>query len=131
MKTIREMTEQFGVTSRTLRYYEELGLLDPERTEGGRRLYPTADVVRMKLITRGKRYGFSLDEIKEMVLLFDKDRSGRAQLERTIRYGDEKLKEIDDRIRELKEIREEIVELRGEFAEKLNQTEGGNKDEQF
>ncbi|MET3575058.1 MerR family DNA-binding transcriptional regulator [Bhargavaea ullalensis] len=126
MKRIGEMTSEFGVTARTLRYYEELGLLSPVRTEGGSRQYPPADIARMKLIERGKRYGFSLEEIKEMILLFDKDRSGRVQLERTIRYGDEKLEEIDERIRELEDMREELTALRAKFAKKLNQTEGGN-----
>ena len=131
MASIREMAEQFGVTARTLRYYEELGLLTPERTEGGRRCYPPGDVARMKLISRGKRYGFSLEEIREMVLLFDRDRSGRAQLERTIQYGDEKLKEIDERLREMMEMRDELIGLRAKFAKKLDDSEGGSGNEQF
>lgn len=124
MRSIREMRKRFGVTARTLRYYEELGLLKPERSEGGRRLYTETDIVRMKLIGRGKRYGFSLDEIKEMILLFNKDRSGRAQLERTIRYGDEKLNEIDERIRELTEMRKELVKLKIDFQKKLSEGKG-------
>lgn len=73
----------------------------------------------MKLIFRGKRFGFSLDEIKEMVLLFDRDRTGVAQLERTISYGDRRIKQIDATIQELNEMREELVSLRESFAVKL------------
>lgn len=124
MNSIRDMKKRFGVTARTLRYYEEFGLLKPDRSEGGRRLYTQADIVRMKLITRRKKYGFSLEEIKEMVSLFNKDRTGHAQLERTIRYGDEKLREIDERIRELTEMRQELVNLKEDFQKKLGQAKG-------
>lgn len=93
MKTIKEVAEAFGMTTRTIRYYEELGMLKPQRTEANRRMYAPAEVAKLKLIDRGKRYGFSLEEIKEMVLLFDVDRSGEKQLERTIEYGEQQIRE--------------------------------------
>ncbi len=64
--TIRELAERFDVTSRTLRYYEQEGLLAPKR-DGGKRLYTEADKARLELILRGKRVGFSLEDIKEML----------------------------------------------------------------
>lgn len=64
--TIREIAERYGVTARTLRYYEQEGLLTPRR-EGAKRLYNKADRARLELILRGKRVGFSLEEIKEML----------------------------------------------------------------
>jgi DNA-binding transcriptional MerR regulator len=119
MYSISDLAEEFGVTTRTIRYYEELGLLNPERSEGGRRLYSSSDLARLKLVLRGKRFGFSLEEIREMVLLFDEDRTGEKQLKRTIEYGEEKLAEVNERICELVEIREEIERLMKDFKRRL------------
>ncbi|MCM3574673.1 MULTISPECIES: MerR family transcriptional regulator [Mesobacillus] len=121
MFTISDLAKEFGVSTRTIRYYEELGLLQPSRTEGGRRIYTGSDVTRLKLVFRGKRFGFSLDEIKEMVLLFDEDRTGEKQLKVTIQYGEEKLAEVNERICELVEIREEIERLLTEFKGRLSE----------
>lgn len=119
MYTISDLAEEFGLTTRTIRYYEELGLLKPRRSEGGRRLYSGREYTQLKLVLRGKRFGFSLDEIKEMVLLFDEDRTGEKQLERTIEYGNEKLAEVNERIAELVEIKGEIEKLLADFNGKL------------
>ncbi|WP_262175190.1 MerR family transcriptional regulator [Saccharococcus sp. Marseille-Q5394] len=124
MKTITEVAESFGVSTRTIRYYEELGLLAPVRSEGNQRLYSNAELAKLKLIFRGKRYGFTLDDIKEMVLLFDKDRTGQKQLEVTIEYGKCRIGEIDRKIRELQEMKAEMVELLEEFTEKLDSSKG-------
>ncbi|MFS0576605.1 MerR family DNA-binding transcriptional regulator [Sporosarcina sp. 179-K 3D1 HS] len=125
MRSITEVASQFGVSTRTIRYYEEVGLLSPERSEGNQRLYSNRELAKLKLIFRGKKYGFSLEEIKEMVLLFDRDRTGRKQLERTIEYGDQKIRDIEEKIEELYEIKLELVQLRSEFTEKLNKLKGG------
>lgn len=124
LKNITEIAELFGVSTRTIRYYEEIGLLKPKRTEGNQRLYSNAELAKLKLIFRGKRYGFSLDEIKEMVLLFDKDRTGRKQLERTVEYGKQRIDEIDKKIIELQEMKQEMEQLLIEFTNKLHQTKG-------
>jgi len=125
LKTITETAELFGVSTRTIRYYEEIGLLSPARTEKNQRLYSNGELAKLKLIFRGKRYGFSLDEIKEMVLLFDKDRSGRQQLLRTIEYGKRRVQEVEGKIKELQEMKEEMEGLLDEFTEKLSQTKRG------
>ena len=121
MYSISDLASEFGVTTRTIRYYEELGLLNPERSEGGRRLYSSSDLTRLKLVLRGKRFGFSLEEIREMILLFDEDRTGEKQLKRTIEYGEEKVAEVNERICELVEIKEEIEKLMIEFKGRLNE----------
>jgi DNA-binding transcriptional MerR regulator len=77
---IGELAGEFGVTSRALRLYEEEGLLDPER-DGTRRIYDERDRVRLRLILRGKRLGWSLAEIRESFDLYDSDRGEEAQLE--------------------------------------------------
>ena len=120
MKTITQVCEMFGLTARSLRYYEEIGLLRPKRNKANHRLYDKKELAKIKLIERGKRYNFNLEEIKEMILLFDIDRSGVAQLERTIEYGREKAEEIDQRIAELEQIKTEILSLERVFKDKLN-----------
>ena len=78
--SIGELAEEFGITSRTLRVYEEEGLLDPER-EGTRRIYSERNRVRLRLILRGKRLGWSLAEIRESFDLYDSSLGETAQLE--------------------------------------------------
>ena len=78
--SIGELAEEFGITSRTLRLYEEEGLLDPRR-EGTRRIYNERNRVRLRLILRGKRLGWSLSEIRESFQLYDSSLGEEAQLE--------------------------------------------------
>lgn len=68
--SIRELAEEFDVTTRTLRFYEEKGLLNPTRS-GKTRIFSTADRTRLKLILRGKRLGLTLDESAEIILMYD------------------------------------------------------------
>jgi len=121
MKAITEVCQMFNLTPRTLRYYEEIGLITPERNRANHRIYNKKELAKIKLIERGKRYNFNLDEIKEMILLFDIDRTGVEQLERTIEYGREKVEEIDKRIAELEQIKREILFLENRFKEKLRE----------
>lgn len=76
---IAELAEEFGITPRTIRFYEDCGLISPLR-ERRRRVYRPRDRVRLKLIMRGKRLGFSLEEIREMIDMYDVDRSQISQL---------------------------------------------------
>ena len=78
--TISELAKEFGVTTRTIRYYEDQGLLSPKR-EGTSRIFQNRDRVRLKLALRGKRLGFSLGEIRELFELYDVTRDERRQLE--------------------------------------------------
>jgi DNA-binding transcriptional MerR regulator len=78
--TIGELAEEFGITSRALRLYEEERLLDPQR-EGTRRIYSERNRVRLRLILRGKRLGWSLSEIRESFDLYDSSLGEEAQLE--------------------------------------------------
>jgi DNA-binding transcriptional MerR regulator len=105
---ISELAQEHGVTLRTLRHYEELGLLAPER-RGSTRVYHQRDRIRLELILRGKRLGFSLDEIRVIVNLYDEppgeagqlmfliDQCGarREQLERQRRDVEETLRQLD------------------------------------
>ena len=77
--TITQLTQEFGVTTRTLRFYEAQGLLSPQR-RGRQRLYSQADRTRLKLILRGKRLGFSLSEISEIITMYGKAPGEAGQL---------------------------------------------------
>ncbi len=129
MKTIQEVAKHFKVSTRTLRYYEEIGLLHPSRSISNQRTFSKKEIAKIKLILRGKKYGFSLEEIKEMVLLFDLDRTGIQQLERTVEYGSQKMKEIDEKIAELTQMKNELQQLHTMFSEKLTKLKGEMLDE--
>ena len=79
MYTISELAREFDVTTRTIRFYEEKGLVSPQR-RGQRRLYSAADRVRIKLILRGKRIGMSLAESAEVIDLYDPEHNNAEQL---------------------------------------------------
>lgn len=77
--TISKLAKEFGITTRTIRFYEEQGYIKPER-EGTKRLYSDADRVRIKLILRGKRLGMTLKESVEIIDLYQSDDNNHQQL---------------------------------------------------
>jgi DNA-binding transcriptional MerR regulator len=106
--TIREMCDLFEVTPRTLRFYEAKELLFPHR-DGQRRLFTRRDQARLKLILRGKRFGFSLEEIRQLLDLYYVGDQQATQLTRTLDVARDRLNdmerqraELDDAIDELK-----------------------------
>ena len=105
--TIREMCEAFDVTPRTLRFYEQKELLFPERT-GNRRLYNRRDRARLKLILRGKRFGFSLEDIRQLLDLYDPDQNNLPQITRAYELGKERLADLELRRRELDEVIDDL-----------------------
>ncbi|TCT20881.1 DNA-binding transcriptional MerR regulator [Melghiribacillus thermohalophilus] len=122
--TISDLAHEFDISTRTIRYYEERGLIHPGRTEGGQRIYSRKDRTHLRLILRGKRFGFSLEEIAEMINMFDQDRSGKKQLEVTIQYGRKKIKEVDEKIQDMVALREEMESLLQDFQSRLQQLKG-------
>ena len=97
--SFKEMCAKFDVTPRTLRYYEYIELLAPEK-EGRARFYGPREVARMKLILRGRRFGFSLEEIRQWLLIYGK-KGERPQLEAWLALADRQLLELDRQRREL------------------------------
>jgi DNA-binding transcriptional MerR regulator len=115
-KTISELAAEFGITPRAIRYYEEVGLLSPHRdTPTSQRLYDERDRARLKLILRGKRFGYSLTELVDILELYEVDPTQGRQIMRTLEYGLEHIREIDERIEELQEIRKEMLEFASGF----------------
>lgn len=110
--TIRDMCTKFDVTPRTLRFYEQKELLSPIR-EGQRRLFTRSDRARLKLILRGKRFGFSLEEIRQLLDLYHMDDSQQTQLAKTYELAGKHLTEMETQRAELDEA---IAELKKQMA---------------
>lgn len=98
--TIREMCEAYDVTPRTLRFYEAKELLFPER-RGQQRLFTKRDRARLKLILRGKRFGFSLEEIRQLLDLYDMGDQQRTQLQQSHKLAEQHLAEMEAQKAEL------------------------------
>ena len=110
--TIRQMCDAFDVTPRTLRFYEAKELLFPVR-EGQKRLFTKRDRARLKLILRGKRFGFSLEEIRQLLELYDIGDQQQTQLARTFKIAKERLRDMESQ-------REELDEAIADLREQLN-----------
>lgn len=111
--TIREMCESYDVTPRTLRFYEAKELLTPIRL-GTKRLFTRRDRVRLALILRGKRFGFSLEDIRQTLDLYDRDGGLTAQRQKAYELGRKRLAEMEAQRAELDLA---IAELRAELAD--------------
>ena len=112
IKSIREMCELFAVTPRTLRFYESKELLFPSRN-GTRRLFTRRDCARLKLILRGKRFGFSLEEIRQLLNMYDIGDAQVTQIQETYRIAHARLVDME---RQRKELDEAINELKAQLA---------------
>ncbi|MGH1367044.1 MAG: MerR family transcriptional regulator [Maritimibacter sp.] len=109
--TIRQMCDIFGVTARTLRFYEQKELIAPLR-EGQKRLYTRRDRARLKLILRGKRFGFPLEEIRQLLDLYYLDDQQMTQYSETIALAARHLQD-------LKAQRDELDEAIADLADQL------------
>jgi DNA-binding transcriptional MerR regulator len=105
--SIREIAEEFGVTHRTVRHYEDLGLITPQR-RGTVRVYHRRDRTRLGLILRGKRLGFPLEEIRTIIDLYDRPRGKASQLEYVLAQIDERRADLEQRRRDLDEALAEL-----------------------
>ena len=120
--SFKEMCTTFEVTPRTLRYYEYIELLAPEK-DGRARFYGPREVARMKLILRGRRFGFSLEEIRQWLLIYGK-KGERPQLQAWLDLADRQLvelekqrAELDTSIADLRALRATAVEEIGKLGE--------------
>lgn len=118
--SFKEMCARFAVTPRTLRYYEYIELLSPERA-GRARFYGPREVARMTLILRGRRFGFSLEDIRQWLLIYDQEGT-TAQMRRWIELADRQLLELADQRRQIDETMAELAALRARTAGELGQT---------
>jgi DNA-binding transcriptional MerR regulator len=105
--TIREMCDQFDVTPRTLRFYEAKELLFPKR-QGQKRLFTKKCRGRLKLILRGKRFGFSLEDIRQLLEMYDMGDQQQTQLLRTYELATDKLTDLKNQRDEIEETIKEL-----------------------
>lgn len=98
--SIAEVAEELGITHRTVRHYEQLGLVSPAR-EGTRRVYRRRDRTRLGLVVRGRRLGFPLEEIAKIIDLYDAPRGRTSQLEYVLSQIDERRADLEQRRRDV------------------------------
>lgn len=111
--TIRQMCDAYDVTPRTLRFYESKELLSPIR-QGTRRLFTRTDRARLQLILRGKRFGFSLEDIRQLLDMYDRNGSNEAQMTRTFDLARQRLAQMQAQRAELDTA---ITELAAQLTE--------------
>jgi len=116
--SFKEMCARFDVTPRTLRYYEYIELLSPVR-EGRSRYYGDREVARMTLILRGRRFGFSLEDIRQWLMIYENEGT-EAQMRAWIGLADRQLGELEEQRRHLDETMDELRRLRDETRASLS-----------
>ena len=105
--SIGELAKEFDITTRSIRFYEDQGLLSPAR-QGQTRIYAVKDKVRLKLILRGKRLGFTLAETRRLFELYDRDRSSQNQLATMLELIDEKKETLQQQLEDISVLLHEL-----------------------
>ncbi|MCD9147497.1 MULTISPECIES: MerR family transcriptional regulator [Pseudophaeobacter] len=118
--SFKEMCAAFDVTPRTLRYYEYIELLKPDR-EGRSRFYGARERARMKLILRGRRFGFQLEEIRQWLLIYENE-GNQAQMQAFIEMADHQMGELQQQREQLDEALDELGSLRATTKSLLSQS---------
>ena len=121
--TISDLATEFDISSRTIRFYEEKGLISPQRTKGNQRIYDKRDRARLKLILRGKRFGYSLDEIAEMIGMTNLNMSEVEQIEKNLDFAKKKLAEVRERIKGLELLEEDLLSVKAKLFNRLEELE--------
>ncbi|HWU04549.1 MAG TPA: MerR family DNA-binding transcriptional regulator [Novosphingobium sp.] len=122
MSGIQDVAAQLGVSHRTLRFYEDKGLIEPARV-GNTRIYARRDIARMQLILRGKRLGFSIREIKDFLDLYDADPTHEEQLRLLLRSVTERVALLEKQAEAIDKTLSELRAIEIETRDKLG--EGG------
>ena len=115
--TFKEMCARFDVTPRTLRYYEYIELLKPDR-EGRSRFYGARERARMKLILRGRKFGFQLEDIRQWLLIYENE-GNEAQMRAWVALADGQLAELEEQRKQLADATAELKDLRDSVASEL------------
>lgn len=122
--SISELAHEFDVTPRTIRYYEDEGLLTPLR-EGHTRIYSHRDKIRLKLTLRGKRLGFSLAEIRELFDMYDTDKSSKTQLHSMIQLIEAKRGALRQQLEDIQMVMAELEAAEQRCVNSLNSLKTG------
>lgn len=125
--SISELASMLEVSPSTIRFYEEKKLIDPDRTSGNQRIYSKKDRARLKLILRGKRFGFSLDEIAEIIGLADMEVNETSQIEKSLAYADKRISEIRTRRNELDLLEKDMLAMKDNLFNRLDEIKNVEK----
>jgi DNA-binding transcriptional MerR regulator len=120
--SIGDLANEFAVSPRAIRFYEDQGLLAPQRI-GGNRIYATRDRARLKLILRGKRLGFALSDIKEMLDLYDVDADHLEQLKVTLQKGRARIGELEQQLHEITVTLQELRDIESFLLDQIRRKE--------
>lgn len=117
---ISQLASMFDISSRTIRYYEEIGMLTSVERDSSsqQRCYTNKERIRLKLILRGKKLGFSLQEIKEMIDLYESNPEGEEEKRRISELADQKIQEIEEQIMQLQILKDEILSHKEKYLSK-------------
>lgn len=126
---IAELAEEFGITHRTLRHYEQLGLLCPQR-RGTQRVYHRGDRIRLELILRGRRLGFGLEEIGRIIGMYSEQPGEVGQLRYLLQRVTEQRAELRERRRDIDTALAELAEVERRCRADLHQLTGGSARQQ-
>lgn len=118
---IGELAREFGVTTRTIRHYEDIGLLQPIR-RGQTRIYSPADRTRLKLILRGKRLGFSLDESRAIVDLYDPTHGNKEQLLALLTSIQQQRDKLNAQLTDINQMLSSLDDVEGNCRKALRQS---------
>ena len=110
--TISELADELEISPSSIRFYEDKGLIRPQRTPGNQRLYLKKHRARLKMILRGKRFGFTLDEIGEMIGMEDMQMNEVEQINRSQMFFDKKIEEIRNRRAELDYMEKDLLSFK-------------------
>jgi len=116
--SISELSEQFDVTPRTIRFYETQGLMDPQR-EGTRRIYHERDRVRLRLILRAKRIGFSISEIRETFGLYDSASGEVGQMQYVLEVIEKRRKILNQQQEDILHTLQDIKNVEDRILQKM------------
>ena len=119
LHTIGELSAEFDLTPRSLRFYEDEGLLKPKR-EGTKRLYGYRDYARLKLICRGKRLGFSIADIKEFLSLYSVEGQHEVQARYFVEIADKRIDSLEQQLQDVQQTLSELKTIRAEIIDHLS-----------
>jgi DNA-binding transcriptional MerR regulator len=119
--SISELARELDISPRAIRFYEEKRLISPQRNKANQRIYGKRDRARLKLILRGKRFGYTLDEIEEMIGMTNVNMSEVAQIEKSLAYGAKKLTELRSRIDELRLLEQDLLDVKAKLVKRLEE----------
>ncbi len=125
--TISELADELEISPSSIRFYEDKGLINPRRTAGNQRVYLKKHRARLKMILRGKRFGFSLDEIGEMIGMENMQMNEIEQINRSQMFFDKKIEEIHDRRAELDFMEKDLLSFKQKLERRRKELDDEEK----